>query len=81
MENLEEKRLKIRVKRWAMTAAIKQKLIGILKHKARLLCSEIEKLPASEQQTKISLLASDLYHTFSMTTEALRGEEEKDEEI
>jgi len=75
MENLEEKRLKIRVKRWAMTAAIKQKLIGILKHKARLLCSEIEKLPASEQQTKISLLASDLYHTFSMTTEAPRGGE------
>lgn len=26
------------------------------------LCWEIEKLPASEQQTKISVMASDLYH-------------------
>lgn len=28
--------------------------------KARELCSEIEKLPASEQQTKVSIIASNL---------------------
>ncbi len=33
-----------------------------LKQAALNLCYEIEKLPASEQQTKISIMASDLHH-------------------
>ena len=51
----ERDRLAGRVRQWAFTAAVKQKQLSEL-------CHEIERLPPSEQQTKISLMASDLFH-------------------
>lgn len=37
-------------------------LVANLKFLLLKLCREIESLPASEQQTSISLMASDIYH-------------------
>jgi len=36
------------------------------------LCWEIEKLPASEQQTKCSVMASELYRDYTMVNDAIR---------
>lgn len=40
-------------------------IIEKIKEDLQKLCQEIEKLPASEQQTKISLMASDLYQALT----------------
>jgi hypothetical protein len=40
--------------------------------KALELCYEIEKLPASEQQTKLSVMASSLYQDLSKTIQEIK---------
>jgi hypothetical protein len=44
-----------------------------IRQKALELCWEIEKLPASEQQTKISIMASDLLAAITKQDEYLEG--------